>query len=162
MKKFGGKKLSWVLLAICLVIILITGLINSSLYTAKGTYMVKEVSIQKDGYTLSGSLYVPKAALEMDENGNFINKAPALIAQGGGAATRSMEEDFTIELVKRGFVVLAFDAYNHGLSDKYDHGSHYGDFLHVNHTIEYLQGLNFVDTRFIGYTGHSQGGRATQ
>lgn len=162
MNIFKGKKLAWSILAICLVILIITGMTISSLYTAKGNYMVKEVLIQKDGYSLSGSLYVPKAALTMDEEGNFISKAPALIAQGGGSATRSMEEDFTIELVKRGFVVFLFDAYNHGLSDKYDYGSHYGNFLHVDHAVEYMQSLNFVDTRYIGYSGHSQGGRATQ
>lgn len=160
--KNGRKKLSWILLGICLMILLVTGLVNSVLYTAHGTYMVKETLIQKDGYTLSGTLYVPKAALAMDEEGNFKNKVPAIIAQGGGATTRSSQEDFTIELVKRGFVVFLLDAYSHGMSDKYDYGSHYGEFLHVNHAVEYIQSLNFVDTRNIGYTGHSQGGRATQ
>ena len=145
-----------------MLILLITGLVNSSLYTNHGKYIVKETMIQKDGYTLSGTLYIPKAALAMDEEGNFTNKVPAIIAQGGGATTRSSQEDFTVELVKRGFVVFLIDAYSHGMSDKYEYGSHYGEFLHVDHAVEYIQSLNFVDTRNIGYTGHSQGGRATQ
>ncbi len=158
------NKWHWSLLALCLVILIITGAVTSNTFTDGGSYTVENTRIAYDGYTLSGSLYVPKAALEKDEDGNFINKVPGVVAHGGGGTTRSVQEDIAIELVQRGFVVFTLDAFNHGLSDRYDYGSHRGDpgFRHVDYAVRYLHSLEFVDDTNIGYTGHSQGSKASQ
>ena len=59
-------------------------------------------------------------------------------------------------MLDRGFVVLAFDSYDNGLSDVYDIG-----WINNNEFMlwkEYLQMLKFVDSTRIGVSGHSWGG----
>lgn len=165
MKRWFKSHVCISLLCICLVIMFVTGLIVSSTLSNNGNYLVRETRIQNDGYTLTGTLYIPKVALEKDDeistlkNGNNINKVPAIITQGGGSANRYFQQGHIVELVKRGFVVFALDAYTHGESDNYVEG--WGVYSHVHDAIEYVHSLNFVDKTKVGYFGHSQGGSAT-
>ena len=165
MKKFFKSHLFTAVMCLCLVVMLITGLVVSGTLSDHGDYIVRETRIQNDGYTLTGTLYVPKAALEKDDditsykNGNNINKVPAIITHGGGSANRYFQQNHIVELVKRGFAVFAIDAYTHGESDNYTEG--WGIYSHVHDAVEYVHSLNFVDDAQVGYVGHSQGGSAT-
>ena len=149
---------------ICLVILLITGMIVSNTLSNNGEYLVQETHIQNDGYTLTGTLYVPKVALEKDGQptihhaGLNVNKVPAVITQGGGSANRYIQEAHIVEVVKRGIAVFAIDAYTHGESDEYTAG--WNSYSHVNDAVEYVHTLDFVDKTQVGYWGHSQGGNA--
>ncbi len=152
------------ILCICLVVMFVTGLVVSNTLTDNGNYLVKETRIQKDGYTLAGTLFIPKAALEKDgdvtaaKNGNNVNKVPAVITLGGGTANRYFQQNHVVELVKRGFVVFAIDAYNHGESDDF---SGWKVYSHIHDALEYVHSLNYVDDAQVGFFGHSQGGSAT-
>lgn len=164
MKRWLKSHVCLALVCICLVVMIITGMIASATLSNNGEYLVRETRIQNDGYTLTGTLYIPKVALEKDDdisslkNGNNINKVPALITHGGGSANRYFQQGHIVELVKRGFVVFAIDAYTHGESDNYTEG--WGIYSHVHDAVEYVHSLNFVDDTKVGYFGHSQGGSA--
>ena len=166
MKRWFKSHVFLSLMCICLVVMIITGMIASATLSNNGEYLVRETRIQNDGYTLTGTLYIPKVALEKDDdvtpykNGNNTNKVPAIITHGGGSANRYFQQGHIVELVKRGFVVFAIDAYTHGESDDYTDG--WGIYSHVHDAIEYVHSLNFVDDTKVGYFGHSQGGNATK
>lgn len=150
------------IVCICLVVLLICGLCVSSLLSNNGRYKTREVRIQYDGYDLEGTLFIPKVALEKDgeptmwTTGENTNKVPGVVVQGGGTANRYVLYPVVIELVKRGFAVFAIDAYNHGMSERYDRG--WGVHSQVRDALKYMHSLSFVDPANIGYCGHSQGG----
>ena len=164
MKKLFQSQPFIVLICLSLVVLLICGLSISSMLSAGGAYKVKEVRIQMDGYDLEGTLFIPKAALTKDgtlsshSTGANVSKAPALVAQGGGSANRYIMYPHVIELVKRGFVVFAIDAYTHGMSENFNEG--WGVYSQVHDALKYLHSLSFVDDANVGYLGHSQGGSA--
>ena len=165
MKAVLKSHLAQSVLCVSLVFLLICGLIMSNILTVGGTYKVREVKIQYDGYTLQGTLFIPKASLQKDEEysaattGNNINKVPAIVMQGGGSANRYIMYSHVEEFIKRGFVVFAIDAYTHGMSENYPEG--WGVYSQVHDAIRYVHSLNFVDDTQVGYMGHSQGGSAT-
>ena len=165
MKTLFKSHLAQSIMCISLAVLLICGLFMSNALTAGGTYKVREVKIQYDGYTLQGTLFIPKVSLQKDEEyststtGNNINKVPAIVVQGGGSANRYVMYPHVEELIKRGFVVFAIDAYTHGMSENYPEG--WGVYSQVHDAIRYVHSLNFVDDTQVGYMGHSQGGSAT-
>jgi hypothetical protein len=152
------------LICLSLLLLLICGLIVSNILTVNGSYKVREVKVQYDGYTLEGSLFIPKAVLEMTgeytaaQPGEFVRQSPAVVMQGGGSANRYIMYPHMIEFIKRGFVVFAIDAYTHGASENYNAG--WGVYSQVHDALKYLHSLNFVDDAHVGYMGHSQGGSA--
>lgn len=164
MKEISNKNRSKLIVCISLIIIIITGMVVSNTLSVNGDYLVQETKIQKDGYTLVGTLYVPKVALAKDgdvtltSNGNNTNKVPAVITHGGGSANRYVQQAHIVEIIKRGIVVFAIDCYTHGESDDYAEG--WNAYAHVHDAIEYVHSLNFVDKSQVGYWGHSQGGNA--
>ena len=164
MKKLFQSRVFQTLICLSLVILLICGLSVSSILSCHGAYKIKEVRIQLDGYDLQGTLFIPKAALVKDgtlsslSTGENVSKAPALVAQGGGSANRYIMYPHIIELVKRGFVVFAIDAYTHGKSENFPEG--WGVYSQVHDALRYLHSLSFVDDANVGYLGHSQGGSA--
>jgi pimeloyl-ACP methyl ester carboxylesterase len=111
--------------------------------------------VDPSGYTLSGKLFRPiKATPE--------NKMPGILNLHGGANDRNSQDGFSIELARRGFVVLAIDGLGHGNS-----GGGYQVmrvFTDPSYTFgqgigyEYLRTLPFVDLNNMGIIGHSMGG----
>lgn len=159
------------IIAICLIVILICGLVMSGIKTNGGKLSVKEVTISPYGSDLSMTLYVPKEALETGEGGVFthLGAYPAVIVNSGYTDERSCLENIATELAHRGFVVASFDMYGHGHSDTISNRGYgvvpdvFGDdmsLLGAYDVLEYLRTLDFVDQTRIGMVGHSLGGAA--
>jgi len=100
------------------------------------------------GITLTAKLYVPEGA-------SVDNKLPAVLALHGFQNDKDTQDAFSIELARRGFVVLALDQFGHG-----DTGGSMmqGDpTLGGNMAYAYLQSLPYVDASNLGIMGHSMG-----
>lgn len=159
------------IIAICLAVILVCGLVMSGIKTNGGSISVKEVTISPYGSDLSMSLYIPKEALETGEGGVFTHQGayPAVIVNSGYTDERSCLENVANELAHRGFVVASFDMYGHGHSDTISNRGYgvvpdvFGDdmaLMGAYDVLEYLRTLDFVDQTRIGMVGHSLGGAA--
>ncbi|MBN2156661.1 MAG: alpha/beta fold hydrolase [Candidatus Lokiarchaeota archaeon] len=121
--------------------------ISSGVQSTWWSVDVKKVEIQDGEYTLRGKLYVPEG---VDDT----NPAPGVLAIHGYNNDKDVQRPHSIELSKRGIVVLAIDVLNHGDSD-------YANTTEVNPTpaaaLNWLGNLTFVDPNKIGVTGHSMG-----
>lgn len=157
-------------LAICLVLILLSGFVAMGVKTVGGNYVVREVTISPYGSDLSFTMYIPKDCFETDENGNFVNVYPAIIANEGFTEDRSCMNNVVIELTQHGFVVALFDMYGHGRSESVDnkgYGNNPNPFstncslLGADDVRNYLYTQGYVDPYNIGMVGHSLGGSAT-
>lgn len=116
-----------------------------------------------EGTMIHAQLYVPNGV-------SSANPAPAILNMHGGSDYLQMVGNYSIELARRGYVVLSVDAYGSGSSDyvsgvasnaggsggetntalKMDGG--------VSTGIEQLLIYDFVDQDNIGMIGHSMGG----
>ena len=122
-------KKSKITIAICLILILLAGIVSLCVKSRGGDYTIKEVTISPYGSDLSFTMYIPKAAFQTDEAGNFTRKYPAIIVNEGFTEDRSCMNNVVIELVQQGFVVAQFDMYGHGRSEAVDNkgcGSGFG------------------------------------
>lgn len=158
------------ILAICLILIFICGLVAFNVKTRGGDYIVREVTISPYGSDLSFTMYIPKAAFDTDENGHFKNVYPAVLANEGFTEDRSCMNNVVLELVQQGFVVAQFDMYGHGRSEAVEnkgYGNNPNPFttncalLGADDVRDYLYTQGYVDHYNIGMVGHSLGGSAT-
>jgi len=149
MKKNWGKLLS-IALVLCLVGAFGASLIQSDF----GNVEITDVVIRTSAGEYTGYLFVPESATAE-------NPAPAIVTSHGYLNNREMQDLNYVELARRGYVVFAQDAYNHGNSGVLQDGVG-SDVQHSTagmvDAVEYLYTLNFVDTTRIGVTGHSMGG----
>ena len=157
-------------IAICLVLILICGFVTYSCKSDGGRYVIKEVTISPYGSDLSFTMFIPKAAFETDEAGQFVNVYPAILVNEGFTEDRSCMNNVVVELVRQGFVVALFDMYGHGRSESVDnkgYGNNPNPFstncalLGADDVRDYLYMQGYVDPYRIGMVGHSLGGSAT-
>ena len=112
--------------------------------------------VDKDGNTVVAKLFRPKTA-------TADNPLPAIVNMHGYQNDKNVQDPFSIEFAKRGFVVLAPDSLGHGDSGAtgLDLMGWFANPAYVmgNETAtEYLINLPFVDGTKIGVTGHSMGG----
>lgn len=81
---------------------------------------------------------------------------PALLALHGYQSDKEATTTFgTLELAKRGFVVLAIDQFGHGFSTKLPASNK--NMSGANNGYQYLKTLPFVDKERLGIFGHSTG-----
>ena len=145
------KKKMTILLIISLVLILLNGIVTSFIQTDGGKATMRELFIQTDsGYTMSAYLFVPKTATAE-------NPAPAVVTSHGLYNNKEMQDANFVELVRRGFVVLAIDQSSHGDSEILRSGKWDG----VYQGALMLSRQPFVDKARIGITGHSMGGMSS-
>jgi len=164
------KDKSKIVLSVCLIVILLTGILTHITKSDNGDIVIKEVVLSPYGADLASSLYIPRQALETDENGNFLAQYPAVIVNAGFTNSRSWLDNVSMELAKSGFVVASFDMYGHGHSE-YTVNRGYSkvpspftddtSLLGATDMLEYLRTIGFVDQTRIGMCGHSLGGSAT-
>lgn len=166
--KFQSKNRNAVIVAFCLVVIFIAGLVNVGVSTEGGAVVVKEIVISPYGSDLAATMYIPRSALKTDGKGNFLNKLPAVIVCAGFTNSRTFLDNVAIELSRAGFVVMNIDQYGHHKSDA-THIRGFGvepspasDTSQIGTTdaLAYLRTLGFVDQARIGATGHSLGAGA--
>lgn len=168
MEQIKKRNTPALVIALCLVVILIAGIVNTSISTNGGQVVLKEVIISPYGADLAATMYIPRKALETDGNGNFLNKFPAIMVCAGFTNSRTFLENVAIELSRAGFVVMNLDQYGHHKSEA-THIRGYGvepspmsDTSQIGTTdaLAYLRTLGFVDQTRIGATGHSLGAGA--
>lgn len=174
------RKRSLIILAICIACVLFATVIGSCIQTAGWSYTVEdlrdvsnsgkitrlndageETQYKVEGIVSSGLLYIPKKA-------SAENKVPAIVFTHGLYNNREMQLQNVIEMVRRGYVVLAIDYGGHGHNDAEDQldtmgmQSTYGytPYIMLN-AAKYLYNLPEVDQSKIGVSGHSMGGGAT-
>ena len=149
MKKNWGK-----LLAIALVLCLVGAFGASLIQSNFGSVEITDVVIRTSAGEYTGYLFVPETATAE-------NPAPAIVTSHGYLNNREMQDLNYVELARRGYVVFAQDAYNHGNSGVLQDGVG-SDAQHntagMVDAVEYLYQLDFVDNTRIGVTGHSMGG----
>ena len=153
------------LLFISMAIILLCTVVLSGLNSSWGKIKVSNVYFpDQQGNLLHGVLYKPKEV-------NFANPAPAVVTVHGGNGYMGMMSNVTLELARRGYVVLAVDCNGSGWSDytatdvstkMVDANGNPLQGLEndggVSRALAYLQNCNFVENNNIVLIGHSQGG----
>lgn len=148
--KRGTKK--WVLVG--LIICLISMIGSSIIQTNFGNVKVEELTwVGSGGYTTSALLYKPDAATKE-------SKAPCIITVEGWYNNKEMQDLYSVEYARRGFVVLAVDMHGHGDTESTTAPELYSDAVGVNTAVELASKLPYVDTSRIAVTGHSSGGAA--
>jgi len=155
LKKFS-KPLIW--LVSLFMVVVFASLFASLVQNSFGSVKVDKISFETENNngTLSGYLFVPKGV-------DAANPAPAVVLTHGYLNNAEMQEIGAIELSRRGFVVLAFDMYDHGDST-WDTPAAFSFFPKaVYDAVQYVYDLNYVlkddnGNGMIGVSGHSMGG----
>jgi pimeloyl-ACP methyl ester carboxylesterase len=155
MKADIRKQVNW-LIALVLIISVSAGM-AFAIERDFGKVEIKQLRIiDPNGNLISAKLFRPVTA-------SAENKLPAILNMHGYQNDKNVQDPFSIELAKRGFVVLAPDSLGHGDSGAagLDLAGWFADPKYVmgNETaLSYLVTLPFVDGSKIGVTGHSMGG----
>lgn len=90
------------------------------------------------------------------QNATAASPAPAVVIMHGGLSNKNTTAPVFIELARRGFVVVAFDAMGHGKTDKaVDALTH--NTMGMEAMVELAMSLPCVDENQVGVTGHSWG-----
>lgn len=117
---------------------------------------VEKMSFETERGELAGYLYTPRG-VDAD------NPAPAVILTHGYLNNSEMQEIGAIELSRRGYVVLAFDMYDHGDST-WETPAEFNFFVNsVHDAVDYMYEQDYVlkdslGNAMIGVSGHSMGG----
>jgi pimeloyl-ACP methyl ester carboxylesterase len=155
MVKNDGKVVMAMLVA--LVLILAGAFIAKIAHTSAGFVEIHDIKyVTEDGAEMRALLYVPKSA-------SAANPAPAVISCHGYNNTAEVQDLNCVELSKRGFIVMAIDAYGHGGSGfpneridpiSVDMGTYAA--------LQYIGTLPYADPSRVGMVGHSMGGSTIQ
>lgn len=150
------KKKNKIQLIIALVLCLVSIVFAGAFQTDFGKVSMSEISLETEAGTLTGYLFRPAAATAS-------NPVPAIVCSHGYLNNREMQDANYVELARRGYVVIAMNAYAHGDSEV-AHGDTSTPEVASGGMIEfvrYLATLPYVDKTQIGVTGHSMGGGYT-
>ncbi len=143
----------WVALA--LVICLVSMLVSSGIQTDFGKVSVSEQKVMdKNGFAISVLLYKPDSATAEA-------KAPCIITVEGWYNNKEMQDLYSVEYARRGYVVIATDMHGHGDSDDPLGTELYTSAVGLDAAVELAATLPYVDTTKIALTGHSSGGAAS-
>jgi len=153
MKQFS-KPLKWVLSLLVVIVVasFAASLVQNSFFSVK----VDKVSFETERGELSGYLFVPR---DVDAD----NPAPAVVLTHGYLNNAEMQEIGAIELSRRGYVVLAFDMYDHGDS-RWETPSAFNFYVYAMYdAASYIYEKDYVlkdddGNGMIGVSGHSMGG----
>lgn len=146
------KATTWLIVSLC--ICLISMIFSSAVQSDGGRVKVSELRLVDDsGYEISAQLYKPASATAQA-------KAPAIVTIEGWFNNKEMQDLFSVEYARRGYVVMAVDMHGHGNSQATDSGELYTSAVGIDAAVEQLAVLPYVDTSRIGITGHSSGGAA--
>jgi len=156
MKRENRVKVILILIALVLIFVGSFGayLIHTSVYKVKITDMTL---VTEDGARMAALLYVPDSA-------TVENPAPAIVSMHGYNNTKEVQDLNCVELSRRGYVVIAIDAYDHGRSSFADPRINKGiaPDMGTYAALQYLGTLPYVDKKRIGMVGHSLGGICLQ
>lgn len=143
----------WVIIS--LVLCLASTLVSSAIQTDFGKVTVDELKVMdKSGYAISVLLYRPESA-------TVDNKAPCIITVEGWYNNKEMQDLYSVEYARRGYVVIATDMHGHGDSDSPYYAELYTSAVGLDAAVELAGTLPYVDKSRIALTGHSSGGAAS-
>lgn len=144
------KQFYWFI--VCVAIILFSVIMAALIQSDFGKVEVSIVKIETfQGETLVAKLFRPKIATAE-------NPLPAVINMHGYQNDKSVQDPASIELARRGFVVIAPDALGHGDSQGGVSWAGGDNVMGNADALAYLISLPFVDAEHIGAMGHSMGG----
>lgn len=148
------RKNSKTLLAIALIVCLISIVFASGVQGTFGRVKVSELRIvDAAGYEVSTLLYKPNNATET-------TPAPCILTVEGWFNNKEMQDLYSVEYARRGYVVIAVDMHGHGDSESTDANGLYEDAVGLDAVVRMAAQLPYVDASRIGITGHSSGGAA--
>ncbi len=153
-----SKKNAVIFLCIAVVLVLLGSLGAYLVHTSGGKVKITEMTyVTEDGARLNAFLYVPDSA-------TVENPAPAIVSSHGYNNTKEVQDINAVELSRRGYVVIAIDAYDHGNSSFPDPRINKGIAADMGTypALQYLGTLPYVDAKRIGMVGHSMGGSTVQ
>ncbi|MHA1293492.1 MAG: alpha/beta hydrolase family protein [Promethearchaeota archaeon] len=152
-----NKKRTILLISILLIIIGVIPLIVLIFYAApENPYIIKQKTfISEDGTEIKALIYLPE---------DVSDESIGIVVAHGFCGNKQYMQPLSIELVKRGFVVVSIDFRGHGSSDGYlpplfrETDSHEleEDMLAA---VDFLKSMGIHK---IGLVGHSMGGRTAQ
>jgi len=156
-ERTDGKKASrrlwlWIALGCIAVSTIGSYLVQSSC----GSVQIRQLKlVVKSGYEINGQMYIPRKA-------SAKNKLPMIVLQHGSQHNLQMQDMNMVELSRRGFVVIATDAYGHGFSTPRSKVAPQDNFSNMISVVDYaISNLDFIDTGKIGIAGHSMGAAIT-
>ena len=145
-------------LGICLVVVLIASAVTSQIQSSWGKVRVTSIRLPtQNGQWVSADLFRPLSA-------SAEKPAPAVVVIPGFQRSKETQANISLELARRGIVVVAIDPYAQGfssasLSTRSATEEGYGAFAVVNYLAD-AGIVNYVDPYRIAVTGHSAGGNA--
>ena len=147
------KKRAKLWLCIGIALMLVSMIAASAIQTSNGKVTIKEMYWETDdGIGICANLYIPA-------NATTETPAPAIVSSHGAYNNKEMQDANSIELSRRGYVVLAVDQASHGRSDLAGtNGTQIPRGAALYNSVQLLSRLPYVDTGKIGVTGHSMGG----
>ena len=102
------KKRVVVFLFVAIGLVLLGSLGAYLVHTSAGKVKIIDMTyVTEDGARMCALLYVPESA-------TVENPAPAIVSMHGYNNTREVQDINAVELSRRGYVVIAIDAYDHG------------------------------------------------
>ena len=146
------------LLASCLVVIFVASWLASLVQTSFGHVRVTEIRLPtQNGQWIVADLFRPLTA-------TADTPAPLVVVVPGFQRAKETQANISLELARRGMVVIAIDPYSQGSSSSSTNprsatNEGYGMFSVVNYAAG-TDNLNYIDKTRIGVTGHSAGGNA--
>lgn len=146
------------LLVVCVSIVVLASALASSIQNSWGKVKVTSISLPtQNGQWIAADLFRPLSATST-------SPAPAVIVVPGFQRSKETQANISLELARRGIVVIAIDPYAQGsssssLSTRSATEEGYGMFAVVDYLAN-THNLNYIDKTRIGVTGHSAGGNA--
>lgn len=151
--RHGGR-----LLVACLLVVGLASFLASRIQSSWGRVQVVDLKIPtQNGQWLAADLFRPRTATSE-------TPAPLVIVVPGFQRSKETLANISLELARRGIVVIAIDPYAQGSSSSSTSPQSattegYGLFAVVNYAAN-TDNLNYIDRTRIGATGHSAGGNA--
>ena len=145
-------------IGLCLAVVLISSALSSQIQSAWGKVHVTSIRLPtQNGQWVAADLFRPLTATGK-------KPAPAVVVVPGFQRSKETQANISLELARRGIVVIAIDPYAQGfssasLSTRSATEEGYGMFAVVDYLTD-TDNLNYIDKSRIGVTGHSAGGNA--
>ncbi len=142
------------ILVIGLILILVGSLAASALQTDFYQVRIKDLYIQTEQQqTLHSLIFIPKKC-------SAENKCPLVVTSHGWLNSAEVQDAASIELSRRGIVVIAMDAITHGMSSNATGVPGRDKAGGMISWVEYVHSglLDYVDLDRVGVMGHSMGG----
>ncbi len=154
----GSLRHGQLLLVVCVLVVGLASFLASGIQSSWGRVQVIDLKIPtQNGQWLSADLFRPRTATSD-------NPAPLVVVVPGFQRSKETLANISLELARRGIVVIAIDPYAQGSSSSSTSPQSattegYGLFAVVNYAAN-TENLNYIDRSRIGATGHSAGGNA--